>query len=64
MLEALYATAAVLMLLGPLWLPVAFVFYAIWRERLTRKMTVAFVLAECVSVGLSCYALRILSEGA
>jgi hypothetical protein len=59
MLEAGFESVVVLCLLSPLWTPVALAFYAIWRERLTRKMIAAFVLAECVSFGLAYYALRV-----
>jgi hypothetical protein len=44
---------AALGLLSPLWMPLAFVFYAIWPERLNRQMVLAFALAECLSFGLA-----------
>jgi hypothetical protein len=52
-----------LFFLSPLWMPVAFAFYAIWREDLTRKMVIAFVLAEVLSLGLSYSALRLVAFG-
>ena len=62
MLEAGYGIVAALFLLSPLWMPVAFAFYAIWREDVTRKMVVAFALAECLSFGLWYCALLIMGD--
>jgi hypothetical protein len=64
MFEAAYETVIASFLLSPLWVPVACVFYAIWRERLSRKMIVAFALAECLSFGLSYFALRVVAYAA
>jgi hypothetical protein len=64
MLGASYDMFLLLSLLGPLWVPVAFVFYLIWREAVPGWSVAALALAECLSFGLFYFALRAISYAA